>query len=40
MISSGYTRRRVSPAQKASVKLDTWREISAGTDKQQTGGGA
>jgi len=30
MISSGYTRRRVSPAQKASDKLDGWRETSAG----------
>jgi hypothetical protein len=32
MISAGYTRRRVSPAQKASGKLDEWREISAGED--------
>jgi hypothetical protein len=39
MISSGYTRRRVSPAQKASEKLEQWRQISEGKDKQQSGGG-
>jgi hypothetical protein len=35
MISSGYTRGRVTPAQKASEKVDEWREISAGTAKKQ-----
>ena len=42
MISSGYTRRRVSPAQKASDKLDQWREISAGKDdnSQESSSGA
>jgi hypothetical protein len=30
MISSGYTRGRISPARKASEKVDDWREISSG----------
>ena len=30
MISSGYTRSRISPARAASEKLDEWREISKG----------
>jgi hypothetical protein len=34
MISSGYTRGRVSPASAASAKLDEWREISAGGDQK------
>jgi hypothetical protein len=35
MISSGNTRRKVTPAQKASDKLDKWRGISAGDDENQ-----
>lgn len=39
MISAGYTRRKVTPAQKASDKVRPVGEISAGEDdKQQTGG--
>ncbi len=30
MVSSGYTRRRVTPSRRASDKLDEWREIAAG----------
>jgi hypothetical protein len=30
IISSGYTCRKVTPAQKASDKLDKWRGISSG----------
>jgi hypothetical protein len=30
LISTGYTRRRVSPARSASTKQDDWREISSG----------
>jgi hypothetical protein len=30
MVSSGYTRGKLSPARAASAKLDEWREISAG----------
>jgi hypothetical protein len=29
MVSSGFTRGKVSPARAASAKLDEWREISA-----------
>jgi hypothetical protein len=30
MISSGYTRRRVTPSRQASDKLDEWREKAGG----------
>lgn len=30
MISSGYMRSRISPARRASEKVDDWREIAAG----------
>jgi len=30
MVSAGFTRGRISPARRASEKLDQWREISAG----------
>jgi hypothetical protein len=35
MISSGYTRRKIPPTQKASEKLDRWREILAGKDGEE-----
>lgn len=31
MVSSGYTRGQISPARRASEKVDDWREISSGT---------
>ena len=34
MISSGYSRGRISPARKASEKLDDWRELSSGEDEK------
>ncbi len=35
LISSGYTRGKVSPARGASAKLDEWREVSAGGDQKE-----
>ena len=35
MISSGYTRGKVSPPRQASEKLDDWREISTPDKKDQ-----
>jgi hypothetical protein len=32
MISSGYTRGKITPGRRASEKLDAWREILAGTE--------
>ena len=32
MVSSGYTRRKISPHRAASHKLDDWRDISRGDD--------
>ena len=34
MVSTGYTRGKVSPAVGASAKLDDWREISSGVDRK------
>jgi hypothetical protein len=30
MVSSGYTRRKISPVRAANEKLDDWRDISRG----------
>jgi hypothetical protein len=35
MVSSGYTRRKISPSRAASQKLDDWRDISRGDDKPE-----
>jgi hypothetical protein len=32
MVSSGYTRGKISPSRAASQKLDDWRDISRGDD--------
>ena len=32
LVSSGYTRGKVSPARRASEKLDDWREIAGARD--------
>ena len=32
MISSGYTRGKISPGRRASEKLDEWRDLSSDTD--------
>jgi hypothetical protein len=31
LVSSGYTRGKISPARAASERMDDWREVSAGT---------
>jgi hypothetical protein len=38
MVSSGYTRGKISPERTASQKLDDWREISSGepTDTEKS----
>jgi hypothetical protein len=32
MVSSGYSRQKISPARKASEKADEWRAMAAGQD--------
>ena len=35
MVSSGYTRRKISPGRALSQKLDDWRDISRGNEKPE-----
>jgi hypothetical protein len=35
MVSSGYTRGKISPERAASQELDDWREVSSGDNPKQ-----